>query len=66
MVQLYVHDVESSVYRPEQELRAFAKVRLAPGETRQVDLTLGDDAFAVYDAAAGAWMVEAGDCEVPR
>ena len=64
VVQLYVHDVESSVYRPEQELRAFSKVRLAPGETRQVDLTLGDDAFAVYDAAAGAWMVEAGDCEI--
>ncbi len=64
VVQLYVHDVESSVYRPEQELRAFAKVRLAPGETRQVDLTLGDDAFAVYDAAAGAWVVEAGDFEI--
>ena len=63
-VQLYVHDVESSVYRPEQELRTFAKVRLAPGETRQVDLTLRDDAFAVYDTAARTWVVEAGDFEI--
>ena len=31
VVQLYVHDVETSVFRPEQELKAFAKVRLATG-----------------------------------
>ena len=64
VVQLYVHAPESSVYRPEQELRAFAKACLAPGETRAVTLTLGDSAFAVYDAAAQCWIVEAGEVEL--
>ena len=64
VVQLYVHAAAPSVYRPEQELRAFAKVPLAAGGTRRVRLTLDDDAFAVYDRAAGRWVVEAGDYEI--
>ncbi len=64
VVQLYVHDAESTLYRPEQELRGFEKVRLTPGETRTVRLTLDDAAFALYDPAAGRWVVEAGEVEV--
>ena len=64
VVQLYVHAAAPGVYRPEQELRAFAKVRLEPGETRRVRLKLDDDAFAAYDRAAGRWIVEAGDYEI--
>ena len=64
VVQLYVHAAQSSVHRPEQELRAFAKVALAPGETRWVTLTLDDAAFAIYDTGAGTWIVEAGEFEI--
>jgi beta-glucosidase len=64
VVQLYVNDIESSVYRPEQELRAFAKVALESGETRSVTFELGDRAFAVYDMTAHAWIVEAGEFEI--
>ena len=64
VVQLYVHAAQSSVHRPEQELRAFAKVALAPGETRRVTLTLDDAAFAIYDTGAGTWIVEAGEFEI--
>jgi beta-glucosidase len=64
VVQLYVHDVESSVYRPQQELKAFAKVALEPGATRRVTLELDDAAFAVYDTTAQSWVVEAGQFEI--
>ena len=64
IVQLYVHHLESSVYRPEQELRGFAKVRLATAETRSVTVTLEDSAFAFYDTGGGRWVVEAGEVEV--
>jgi beta-glucosidase len=72
VVQLYVSDVESSLYRPAQELKAFAKVALDPGETQTVSFELSDAAFAVYDvhaqsqsqAQAEAWVVEAGDFEI--
>ncbi|GHJ47237.1 glycosyl hydrolase [Catellatospora sp. TT07R-123] len=63
-VQLYVHDVVSSVHRPAQELKAFARVRLEPGQVGQVRLRLDRRAFAVWDVAAGAWAVEAGDFEL--
>jgi beta-glucosidase len=61
VVQVYVHDVESTVYRPEQELKGFAKVWLEPGERRQVEITLEQQAFAVWD---GGWVVEAGTFEI--
>ena len=64
VAQLYVHAAESEVHRPEQELRAFAKVALAPGETRRVTLTLDEAAFAIYDAGAGNWVLEAGEFEI--
>lgn len=60
VVQLYVRDVESSLPRPTQELKAFAKLALKPGERRTVSLPLGRDAFSFYDPAKKAWVAEAG------
>ena len=60
-VQLYIHDVKSSVERPVKELKAFQKVYLQPGETRNVMLTIGTDALSFYDEQAGQWRAEAGD-----
>ncbi|MDX1649383.1 MAG: phosphate acyltransferase, partial [Myxococcota bacterium] len=64
VVQLYVHDREASVPRPEQELRAFARVELAPGERRRVRLPLPARAFAFWDETRRAWTAEAGDYEI--
>jgi beta-glucosidase len=41
------------VSRPLKELKAFAKVHLAPGETRNVTLTLTDRSFAHWDRGSG-------------
>jgi beta-glucosidase len=60
IVQVYVHDVKSSLVRPEKELKAFAKVALAAGETKRVTLPLMRDALAFYNPARHDWMVEAG------
>lgn len=60
VVQLYVNDEKSSVYRPSKELKGFAKVTLAPGETRNVTLTLDRNALAFYDDADRMWTVEPG------
>ena len=40
VAQLYIHDRVASVTRPVRELKAFAKVALAPGESRLVKFTL--------------------------
>lgn len=63
-VQLYVKDVESTVSRPEKELKAFAKIDLAPGETRDVTFTLDKRAFACYNPDIKDWHVESGAFEL--
>ncbi|MDQ1510538.1 MAG: beta-glucosidase, partial [Actinomycetota bacterium] len=63
-VQCYVHDVEASVARPQQELKAFTKVWLDPGESRDLTLGLDERAFAFWDVAAHAWTVEPGEFEL--
>lgn len=64
VVQLYVADIAASVLRPEQELKAFAKVHLQPGESCAVRLTLTRRAFAFWHPAASRWVVEGGTFEL--
>ena len=60
VVQLYVHDHESRLQRPPKELKAFAKVKLEPGETQTVTFHLDARAFAYYDPAYAQWITEGG------
>lgn len=64
VVQLYVHDYTTPVPRPEQELKAFAKVDLAPGEERTVQLELDSRSFAYFDVVRHGWAIENGNFEI--
>ncbi|AWB46611.1 glycosyl hydrolase [Paenibacillus sp. CAA11] len=64
IVQLYVKDVESTVVRPEKELKGFVKVDLAPGEEKAVTFTLDKRAFAYYNTGLKDWHVESGEFEL--
>jgi beta-glucosidase len=64
VVQLYVRDVSATFARPEKELKAFAKVELAPKQTRTVTFTLDREAFWYFDARKNAWETEPGDFEI--
>jgi beta-glucosidase len=64
VVQCYVAPIGARVTRPESELKAFAKVHLAPGERETVELTLDDRAFAYWDPPTSAWRVDAGEYEI--
>ena len=64
IVQLYVRDIESTVFRPTKELRGFAKVTLQPGEEKAVSMELGPRAFAYFDTNLKDWHVEAGTFEI--
>ena len=61
VVQLYVSDVESSVFRPVRELRGFEKVHLEPGEEVDVSFTLSKRDFAYWSEAIHDWYAETGD-----
>ncbi|MBO2516401.1 MAG: glycosyl hydrolase [Clostridiales bacterium] len=61
VVQLYVADPESSVFRPVRELKGFDKVYLQPGEKKTVTFTLDKRAFAYWNTDIDNWYVESGD-----
>ena len=64
IAQLYVKDTESTIFRPEKELRAFKKVFLKAGEEKTVELTLSKRAFAYFNVNIMDWHVESGDFEI--
>jgi beta-glucosidase len=59
VVQLYVRDVLASVARPVMEMKGFARVALAPGESKEVRFTLGPDDLRMLDKDLH-WIVEPG------
>jgi beta-glucosidase len=63
VVQLYVHDVVSTVATPVKQLRGFQKVGLNPGEKRSVSFTLGPEDLCLLDQHMN-WVVEPGAFEV--
>ena len=63
VVQLYIHDVKSSVDRPKKELKGFQKVYLQPGENKDVTITINKEALSFYDEASSSWKAEAGKFE---
>jgi beta-glucosidase len=64
VVQLYVHDVKSSVDRPVKELKGFRRVMLNPGQAQDVTFTLDKPALSFYSAAKDDWVAEPGAFEV--
>ncbi|SFS19011.1 beta-glucosidase [Dyella sp. OK004] len=60
VAQVYVGDPSAAVPRPAMELKAFSKVRLTPGQTQHVTLTLDRRAFAYYDVKGHGWKVDPG------
>lgn len=57
IVQLYVAPPAGEFYRPVRELKGFAKVALAPGESKEVTFTLHDRSFALWN---GEWVIPGG------
>jgi beta-glucosidase len=58
VAQLYVSYRGSAVERPVRELKGFARVSLAPGETASVSFPLPARSLAYYDEARATWVVE--------
>ena len=60
VAELYVSDPSAQADRPERELKGFAKVRLDPGETRPVTISLDARAFSYWDEPAHRWIIDPG------
>ena len=57
VVQLYIAPPDGGLFRPEKELKGFARVELEPGEAKTVTFTLDDRSFAVWN---DGWKIPGG------
>lgn len=64
VVQLYVSQAHPSVVRPVKELKAFARVSLAPGERKTLRFELDESSFAFFHPQKKQWTVEPGAFEI--
>lgn len=60
VAQVYVEPPPGNVPRAVRELKGFARVALAPGESRSVTVPLARDAFTYFDGEARTWRTTPG------
>ena len=60
IAELYIGAAESETFRPEKELKGFAKVFLKAGEEREVFIPFDDKSFRVFDSVANRFLEESG------
>ncbi len=63
VVQLYIRDNVASVVRPVKELKAFQKLFLKVGESKNVTFTLSKENLSFYNIKL-EWVAEPGDFEL--
>ena len=64
VAQLYVYAVKPGVYRPNRELKGFAKVFLKAGESKTVTIPLDDKAFRYFNTVTGKFEIDGGSYEI--
>ncbi len=62
-VQLYINDEYSQVTRPVKELKAFKRVHLAAGESKQVEFEVTAEMLSYYNLAM-EWVAEPGSFSI--
>jgi beta-glucosidase len=64
VAQLYVHEENPRLPRPEKELKGFKRVFLQPGETQTVSIPLGQGAFGYYDPSKHSWVAQKDEFKI--
>jgi beta-glucosidase len=64
VAQLYVHEKNPALPRPEKELKGFKKILLQPGEKQTVSIPLARSTFAYYDSAQKGWVAQPDSFEI--
>lgn len=60
IAELYICAAESETFRPEKELKGFAKVFLKAGEEKEVFIPFDDKSFRVFDSVSNRFLEESG------
>ena len=63
VVQMYIRDLVGSVTRPVRQLKGFERITLQPGESRDVEFTIGKETISFYRQDM-TWGPEAGEFNI--
>jgi beta-glucosidase len=64
VVQLYVHHIDSSVQRPQVQLKGFKRISLKPGESKTIHFKLAASDLSYWGEALGTWTLESDRVEL--
>ena len=64
IAQVYIAPIAPKVDRPVKELKAYKKIKLQPGKSGKVTLTLSPQDFAYFDTDIHGFIADAGDYEI--
>ena len=64
VIQVYIENNESTVYKARRELKAFEKVELKAGEEKNIHIELPKSAFEYFDFFKKKWVLEQGDYQI--
>jgi beta-glucosidase len=64
VAQLYIHQRHGSASRPVRELKGFARVTLAAGQSRTLTFPLGPGELRYWNAAARDWVIDTTTVDV--
>ena len=64
VAQLYVGLPDAKVFRPEKELKGFAKVYLKAGESKEASIAFDDKTFRYFNVKTNKWEVEDGNYQI--
>ena len=64
IAQMYISMKGGKVYRPEKELKGFAKVSLKAGESKAVTISFDDKSFRYFNTSTDNWEIEGGEYTV--
>ncbi len=60
VAQVYIGEANPTVPRPPQELKAFQKVKLEPGESRPISLEIPLKSLSFWDSSTHSWKLNPG------
>lgn len=61
IAQLYISKKSDTIYRPEKELKGFAKIHLKAGESKTVSIGFDDKTFRYFDVGENKFLTEKGE-----
>lgn len=64
VVQVYIGMPDSAIKRARKELKAFNKVEINSGKSKNIELTIDIEDLAYYDETTASWKVEKGNYKV--